>query len=245
MLDFLERHKIGILATIVFHLLLITVFLVVQLTTLKPKKETQVLIDFELPEDLQKEIKQKQEEVKKLNSQEFIKSMQQEYVGHNIAVNEADNSRQNIEKMVNDIKNELNINDKRTDNNPEDQKPLQKIEPVPLSGNSKPAYTTNEKGERTFYKGATTITYFLEGRTDVYIPVPVYKCQGGGKVSLEIEVDKNGYVIKATINKKESVITDECYSEAATNAALTTRFNAKGTAPDRQAGRISYIFVAQ
>ncbi len=245
MLNFLERHKAGILATILFHLLLITVFLIIQLKTLKPKKETQVFIDFALPEDLQKEIKQKQEEVKKLNSQEFIKNMQQEYIGHNIAVNEADNSRQNIDKMVDDIKNELNINDKRTDNNPEDQKPLQKIETKTLPVNKNTAYTTNAKGERTFYKGATTITYFLEGRTDVYIPVPVYKCQGSGKVSLEIEVDKNGFVITATINKKESVIMDECFSEAATNAALTTRFNAKSTAPEKQAGRISYIFVAQ
>ena len=245
MLEFLERHKVGILATIVFHLLLITILLIIQLNAIKTKKETQVFIDFTLPEDLQKEIKQKQEEVKKLSSQEFIKNMQQEYLGHNIAVNEADNSKQSIDKMVDDIKNELNINDKRTENNSEEIKPIQKIENKTVSDKIKPAFTVNAKGEKTFYKGATTITYFLAGRTDVYIPVPVYKCQGSGKVSLEIEVDNNGFVINANINKKESVITDECFAEAALNAALTTRFNAKSTAPSRQVGRISYIFIAQ
>lgn len=246
MLDLLERHKVGILATILFHFIVIALFLLLQLNAIKPKKNvTQVFIDFELPEDLQKEIKQKQEEVKKLSSQEFIKDMQKEYLGHNIAVNEADNSKQSIDKMVSDIKNELNINDQRPENNPEDQKPLEKIQTKEIAVIAKPGVTTNAKGERTFYKGATTITYYLEGRTDVYIPVPVYKCQGNGKVSLEIEVDPNGFVITATINKKESKISDDCLIEAATTAALTTRFNAKSTAPLRQAGRISYIFIAQ
>jgi len=173
MLEFLERHKVGILATIVFHLLLVTVFLILQLNNVKPKKETQVFVDFALPEDVQKEIKQKQEEVKKLSSQEFIKTMQQEYLGHNIAVNEADNSKQSVDKMVDDIKNELNIKDRRTDENLRDDKPVEKIETKSVSDIKKPSYTTNAKGEKIFYKGATTITYFLEGRTDVYIPVPV------------------------------------------------------------------------
>jgi len=244
-LDFIERHKVGILATILFHLLLITIFLILQLNALKPKKETQVFIDFTLPEDLQKEIKQKQEEVKKLNSHDFINTMQQEYLGHNIAVNEADNSKQNIDKMVTDIKNELNIKDQTIEDKALEKNTLNKIETKEVTSIKKPAYTVNEKGERTFYKGATTISYFLEGRSEVYIPVPVYKCQGSGKVALEIEVDPGGFVITAVINKKESQITDECLMQAATTAALTTRFNAKNEAPSRQAGRITYIFIAQ
>jgi hypothetical protein len=245
MLDWIERHKVGILVTILFHLVLITAFLAMQLKILKPKKETQVFIDFTLPEDLQKEIKQKQEEVKKLSSRDFINDMQKEYLGHNIAVNDADESKQNIDKMVSEIKSELKINDQRPEDKPEDHTTLKKIETKEVTSINKPGYTTNARGERTFYKGATTISYYLEGRTDVYIPVPVYKCQGSGKVALEIEVDQSGFVITAIINKKESRIMDECLVEAATKAALTTRFNAKTTAPSRQAGRISYIFIAQ
>ena len=46
MLDFIERHKIGILTTIIVHLLLVTLFLVVQFGSLKKtKKETQVEIE--------------------------------------------------------------------------------------------------------------------------------------------------------------------------------------------------------
>jgi hypothetical protein len=244
-LDWIEQHKVGILATILFHLVLITLFLALQLNSIKPKKETQVFIDFTLPEDLQKEIKQKQEEVKKLNSSDFINKMQKEYLGHNIAVNEADESKKSIDKMVSDIKSELNINDQRPIDKPEDHVTLKQIDTKEVNSINKPGYTTNAKGERTFYKGSTTISYFLEGRTEVYIPVPVYKCQGSGKVALEIEVDQSGFVITATINKKESQITDECLIEAAIKAALTTRFNAKVTASSRQAGRISYIFIAQ
>ena len=246
MLDFIERHKVGILATIMFHLLLITVFLVLQLNALKPKKaETQVFIDFALPEDLQKEIKQKQEEVKKLNSQQFLKNMQQEYLGHNIPVNEADNSKQSVDKMVNEIKNELNIKENQPQDRAQEQTPLKKVETKEVTKVNKPEFTTNAKGERTFYKGPTTITYYLEGRNHVYIKTPIYQCQGSGKVAMEIVVDQNGYVITATVNKKDSQITDECLIEAATNAALVTRFDAKNSAPAKQAGRITYIFIAQ
>lgn len=249
MLDYIERHRVGILATIVIHLFLVTLFMVIQFGTLKNKKEKQeVLIDFVDPEVMQKAIEEKKEEVKKLSQQEFIKDLQNEYqAGKNIAINEAENdANQSIDKMVKDIKGELNINDNRPT---EGIAPLPKIEEIQkkeaVVTSKKPEYTENAKGERTFYKGPTTITYFLKGRNHVYIPVPVYKCQGSGKVAMEIEVNRNGYVVSATVNKSESQITEECLEEAASRAALTTRFNVNNSAPEKQRGRITYIFIAQ
>ena len=248
MLDFIERHRVGILVTIIIHLLLVLFFMVTEFGNMKRKiDKQQVLIDFVDPEAMQKEIDQKKAEIKQLTQQELVKTLEKEYIGKNIAVNQADNDpKQSIDKMVNDIKGELNIKDRPSSSSaPEIHKqaePDAKVESNPQK-DQKPVL--NEKGERTYYKGATTISYFLEGRTDVYMPVPVYKCQGSGKVVLEIIVNPNGYVMSIALNKAESQITEDCLLEAATRAALTTRFNAKGSAPEKQRGKITYIFIAQ
>lgn len=244
MLDFIERHKIGILTTIIFHLLLITLFLVMQFGTLKQKTESkQVFIDFVDPEALQKQIEQKKEEIKSLSQKEFLKNMQQEYLGHNLPVNEANpDAKQSIDKMVTDIRNELNIKDDQRQSI-EKEKTVEKKEAQVTQ--KKTEFTTNSKGERIFFKGATTVSYFLEGRMHTYFPVPVYQCQGSGKVYMNIQVDQRGYVISASVDNAKSQITDECLIEAAKRAALTARFNEKAGAPDKQTGYITYIFIAQ
>ena len=65
----------------------------------------------------------KKEEVKKLSQQQFIKDLNKEYAIKNVAVNEADvDAKPSIDKMVQDIKGELNI---------KDQKPADQINPNP------------------------------------------------------------------------------------------------------------------
>ncbi|MDP4207218.1 MAG: hypothetical protein Q8928_00255 [Bacteroidota bacterium] len=251
MLDFIERHKIGILTTIIVHLLLVTLFLVVQFGTLKKtKKETQVEIDFVDPAIMEKAVQQKKEEIRNQAKQEPAKDLEKEG-GHtrNIAVNEADkDAHKSIDKMVQDIKTEMNIKDRSAaekNNQPATRQlpPADKNDVAAIP--QKNVGTVNAKGEHTFYKGATTISYFLEGRSHVYLPVPVYQCQGSGKVVMDITVNPNGYVISTSINKAESKITEPCLIDAANRAALSTRFNAKGSAPDKQHGKITYIFIAQ
>jgi TonB family protein len=220
--------------------------MVIQFGMIKQKKVKQeVLVDFVDPEILEKAIELKKQEVKTLSQQQFIKNLQQEYSIKNIAVNEADHdARPAVDQMVKDIKSELNINESK----PREQlNPQAKIEEIkkkePEVTDKRPKF--NAQGEPLFYKGPTTISYTLEGRSHVYINPPVYQCQGSGKVVVDIVVNQSGYVIDANINKSKSQITEDCLVEAANRAALTTRFNAKNTAPDRQRGTITYIFIAQ
>ena len=220
--------------------------MVIQFGVFKKKKEKQeVLIDFIDPTILEKAIEEKKKEVKTLSQQQFIKNLQNEYSVKNIAVNEADHdAKPAIDEMVKDIKSELNIKENRQT---EQISPQPKIEDIKKKEakvtDNRPKY--NAQGEKLFYKGPTTISYSLEGRTEVYIYPPVYQCQGSGKVVVDIVVNQSGYVIDAIINKSKSQINDDCLVEAANRAALTTRFNAKNTAPERQRGTITYIFIAQ
>ena len=94
-------------------------------------------------------------------------------------------------------------------------------------------------------KGPTRIYYDLAGRTHTYLPIPIYKCQGSGKVVLSIEVNQKGIVEKAQIIAKESTTSDPCLSETAVTTALISRFNSDFNSPKIQTGTLTYQFVAQ
>jgi hypothetical protein len=95
------------------------------------------------------------------------------------------------------------------------------------------------------FKGPTRIYYDLVGRNHLYLPIPIYKCQGSGKVTLSIEVDQNGVVQKAQVIDRESTASDPCLVETAVNTALISRFNPDANSPRVQIGTLTYQFVAQ
>jgi len=95
------------------------------------------------------------------------------------------------------------------------------------------------------FQGPTRIFYELTGRNHIYLPIPIYKCEGSGKVVLLIEVNQRGYVENASIIQAQSTTTDECLVETAVGTALRSRFESNLDAPKIQKGTLTYIFVAQ
>lgn len=95
------------------------------------------------------------------------------------------------------------------------------------------------------YQGPTRIYYDLSNRYHTYLPIPVYKCQGSGKVTLEIEVNPRGEVEKAAIITDLSTTVDDCLIVTAVNTALISHFNSDINAPKIQKGTLTYHFVAQ
>jgi hypothetical protein len=245
-LDFLDRHKNGILATLVLHLFIITCFLVLKMRTQNKHQEAQMLIDFSQQELMEKQLQEMQKQVKAQPKQEFINNLEKQYLGKNIAVNESHDAQQSINKMVDDIKSELGVKDPLNRDADRQQPKIDSIKTKkPATIEKKPDYTLNEKGEPTFYRGKTTVSYNLAGRSHLYVPIPVYQCEGSGKVVMDIAVNPKGYVLSATINKSESQITEQCLIDAAIRYAQVTRFTEKAGAAAQQKGTITYIFIAQ
>ena len=94
------------------------------------------------------------------------------------------------------------------------------------------------------YQGPSVISYTLDGRKAISLPVPAYKCQGGGDVSVQITVNRKGYVVAAQVIESVSS-SDECIVRSAIAAAKRSRFRASTTAPEKQVGEIVYRFIAQ
>jgi len=94
------------------------------------------------------------------------------------------------------------------------------------------------------YTGPSVISYKLEGRKAVSLPIPAYKGLRGGDVTVLIMVNPNGYVVSASVVRQFSS-SDPSLIEYAINAARSSRFNRDDNASQQQQGEIVYRFVAQ
>lgn len=247
MLDFIDRHKAGILGTIIIHLVLATVILVMKINSIQSHESAlnlNVLNEEEVKQLLDPEENKEQEAKPK----ELFNASEKAMLGmKNIGSNEAEKSADDkINQMVNDIKGELDIKDP----SPSDKQSQPQEKPdentIPdKSQKEEKVNVTKLTGVRTFYKGPTSVSYFLDGRYHVNLPIPVYKCESNGKVVYKIEVNQQGYIDKLEINQAESKITDDCVLETSEKYARSTRFNPVTSGPAIQKGTLTYIFVAQ
>jgi len=100
-----------------------------------------------------------------------------------------------------------------------------------------------EEMKDKIYTGESNIEYFLENRFHLKLPIPVYLAEKGGKVKVNIIVNRLGNVISAD-PVVEVNLSDQVLSYAKT-AALRTKFNPIPTAPAQQNGYILYNFIPQ
>ena len=98
--------------------------------------------------------------------------------------------------------------------------------------------------EEAAYSGPSVISYELEGRKASTLPIPAYRCMGGGQVTVIITVNPGGDVISAKVDESVSS-QDACLRSYAVRAARMSRFSIKADAPARQTGSIVYEFIAQ
>jgi hypothetical protein len=244
-----EGRLVGILGTVIIHLIAGILFMSFQIRSLKIEDNDEFVIEF-APEEEKEQVKEKLIE---LPASTLERILQGDAEMLNIARNLANKSEEKVnpDDYIDMVKEELiksgklsedNYIDeqKRNKENTEDEKiAFEKELPVK---EEKPLESQEMAAN---YKGPTRIYYDLSGRTHTYLPIPIYKCQGAGKVALKIEVNQKGEVEKAQVIGSESTTTESCLIETAVNSALISRFNSDVRSPKIQTGTITYHFVAQ
>lgn len=113
------------------------------------------------------------------------------------------------------------------------------------SGNMGDPTGTPESDNYSKGLGGSGIVSNLNGRNPVHLQKPEFNILKEGIVVVEISVDKTGKVISATAGGKGSTIVDNTLYAAAKKAALSSKFNIKNDAPERQVGTITYHFKLQ
>jgi len=245
---------VGILGTVILHLIAGIVFMSFQLHTLKVRQETVQKFEIEMVDEEELKPREEPREIP-LTSIENIFRDDAEML--NIARNLANRSDVKIDRdaYINKVKEELIQSGKLgTDNyidNPGSgyqsaENELLNDEPDEAERLKKQEEEIKESQKMAAnYAGPTRIYYDLAGRNHTFLPIPIYKCQGSGKVVLIIDVDQKGNVSSASIVAGESTTSDECLIETAVSSAKRSRFNADFNAPRTQRGTLTYIFVAQ
>lgn len=239
-----RKNIYGVMGTLIFHILLVAVFLVAELNkNVGIEKEEAVLLDFTLQEEKKQQSEpeiEKQEE-KNTSSTQSMKNNQQS--GSNRAVNDANIKKMKDDKFFdNNYKHDIEEAQKVVSNvNKQLSKKVAQIKNYKM-----PDATTEGQNpdsiKNVIYAGKSNIHYFLENRFHIRLPIPVYLAKSGGEIKVDIQVDRSGKVIKAEATRFKG---DPLLLEYAIQAAERTVFNTDQKAPTIQKGSITYKFVAQ
>ena len=237
--DKLSRRA-GLYLTIIFHLVLVIILLIVSISTVR-KGEISFVTDSE-----GQIAKSRQEEEERL--QEEIKAIAKAQLEDQIAGRPVTTYRAVAVSRNTQLKDDRNTDADKLYKDAEDlQQRIKDAAKIPTDGvDDVPSAAKYEekKDEKPAYKGPSVLYWILEGRRAFSLPIPVYKCRGGGDVTIQIYVGRNGYVQKAAVVQDASV-PDDCIRNAALDAAKRSRFSKSDTADEPQLGQIPYRFIAQ
>jgi hypothetical protein len=235
-----RKNIYGVMGTLIFHIFLMTGFWIEELHfKIKSEKEETILLDFILPQEKVDTPEPVKTQGNKTNGDQTTKYDQN--MGSNRAVNDAlkkdkffdasyKHDIEEAEKMVDNVNKQLSKKIPQT----------KKFEmPEAITEGQNPDSIKN-----TIYSGKSNIHYFLENRFHVRLPIPVFLAKNGGLITVDIQVDRAGNVIKAEARLANN-LKDPMLPAYATQAAERTIFNSDSKAPAVQKGTITYRFVAQ
>ncbi len=243
---------VGILGTVIVHLIAAIIFMSFQLQSLKTKEKQVEKFEIEFASIAEKKAVQKPVELPPTSVENILHD---DVEMLNIARNLSSKSEEKINPndYINKVKDELiqsgklgtdNYIDRKKGNNLATEDDQFALEDQLLKEKKEEQATDSQKMAANF-QGPTRIYYDLQGRNHTYLPIPIYKCQGSGKVVLLIEVNQRGNVENASVVEGQSTTRDECLLETAVGTALVSRFESNLNAPKIQKGTLTYIFVAQ
>lgn len=235
-------HRHGLMGTIIFHLLLAIMLVSMGISRIGRHTEMEIMLEMPEPEIIQQkqeEQKRKEEIVRKSSDEEVEKLLRSMAVNEDVKQNKQATVEQ-IDQYIQEIQDELRdgYGDRyavKKDKNHRSDSLLYQQERRQRELDSL---------QSTLYVGESSVSYKLKDRYQRYLPIPVFKCEFGGKVVVNIVVNRKGSVLKAEIVEAESQ-QDDCLREVAVDAALRSRFNEDNKAPERQSGTITYHFVKQ
>ena len=227
-----REDKAGLYVTLIVHLGILIVLLIAQIG-FSLQRENSFVIDFSKQEELRR-IAEKKEFDKRVDDLisgasgiEFrnVTSSRNKEILKDDRSTDADKLYKDAERLAKDLKSGPDQADEDYVSEPE-------------------LKTEDKKSEKRQYSGPSVLSWHLDGRKASHLPIPAYRCYGGGMVTVLITVDNSGRVIDAKI-QEETSSDDKCLRDFAIRAARQSRFSIKQDAPARQHGDIIYQFLAQ
>ncbi|MCW8898282.1 MAG: hypothetical protein OQJ96_06480 [Flavobacteriales bacterium] len=252
-----KNSRTGVIGTILFHLLLLLLFIQFGMTYQDPPEENAggMVINFGTSDEGMGDVQPSSSETTTTSenattsetttpssAEENALTTTEESVEMNASQNTTTTTNQNTttqqtEQTVDEnLSNALNALNNPNNNSTGD-------------GNTgTPGDQGDESGEPNSnnYTGGGTgngVDFSLAGRSMVKVKKPNNPTQEDGKVVVEIVVDKNGKVIRATPGARGSSTTNPTLYKISKEAALEARFNVKADAPAEQKGTMTFVYI--
>lgn len=238
-------HRRGIMGTVIFHLLLAILLLSMSLSNVNVHQELEIVYEAPEPEEIQKKLEEElqKEEIRKKTSDEEVEKLLRSVVSNENAKDKKRSRDANVQKYIDEVMDDLNKGSDSYGNRYKAQKDKNYRKDSLQHARDRKAQELDSL-KSTFYSGESSVSYNLKDRYARFLPIPVFKCEFGGKVVVKIAVNRKGIVQKAEIVEGQSN-SDDCLRDVAVDASLRARFNEKPDAPALQTGTITFNFVKQ
>lgn len=234
------RHRVGLCVTLIAYLVLMIAFVSAKVVVGKRNHMQGMYIDLNELAALEDERDRLEEEIRRKMQQEQLdwRSIQNRTSNENATDERLKDDRGTNTAALNDAAQEAA--DRMRANREAYEQGLAEERAIQAErGNEGEA----SESQDVKVKGRVTVSFSLTNpvRTSRYLHIPAYRCEAGGDVVVRITVDRGGEVIAARVESGG----DDCMRETAISAARASRFNIDPSAPERQQGTITYIFIPQ
>lgn len=240
-----DRHKMGISVTALAYIIGLFAFASVRFDIVLPNMLQGVLVEVPLEEEPEPDPIKPEPKPEKEPDRNIYEEVKNVAISSNAKLDGGlkDDKGTKASDIYNDAKQLQQKLDASRAAAERSQSELDAMNVAPPVNNQKKG-SNETKREESKVSGNVTVEYDLINRVAQYLPVPAYQCQNGGRVIIDITVDRNGDVVSASVNRTGSS-TDNCITSMALSAARSSRFDVSPIAPAKQQGTITYLFMAQ
>lgn len=232
-------HRIGLCVTLIAYLVLMIAFVSSKIVVGRRASTQGMYVDIRTLAELEHERNRLEEEVRRRQEQDPIdwKSIRNAASNENALNEELRDDRGTNAAAINEAANEAA--ERMRANREAYEQGLAEDQAIRQRTGTEDG---TERQDRKM-KGRVTVSFSLTNpvRTSRRLVVPAYQCEGGGDVEVTVTVNRAGEVTAAHVEYGG----DACMRETALRAARASLFNIDQSAPARQQGTITYIFIPQ
>lgn len=245
--EWLYNHRVGLIVVLAAYIVGVVVLFTTRVSVEIPPVEYIIEIVDELPpteEEIEK-LRQQRDELQREIDRRLAAVQQVRNVQSNAAAESEASGGElsydaDMQQMMNQVASDMATN--RGDY----ESGLREVAGIGNGGSGGGSGGGKGSGENGKFSGAVTVEYSFtspkrDSRCELY--KPAYRAKGGGKVIVDVWINRNGTVTDARIASSTNPELNKLALDAAKHA--NTLFNIDNTAPTSHRGTITYTFLAQ
>ena len=240
--EWVYDHRVALSITVIAYLVLAIFFVSAKIIMETPKARSEIIIDFDDLDKLQKELEKAEELNRRLNEQSLD-------LGHSVRNVVSNENAQTDQERISRATEEILDRAQQVQSQSRETRQMYEQglhEEQRMIQEQRNNRRGGEENRDVKVEGNVVVSFSLTNplRTASDLFIPAYQCQGGGKVTVNVTVNQNGDVTNAVVDKRSSS-SDYCMTSTAVAAAYRSRFNVNLQAPQKHTGTITYTFVPQ